>query len=92
MDSGQTNQRLGRIPLVIGMPIMITQNFDVQSGVVNGCHGVLKSVRYRLDDQGRRHAISCVVSASNTSAETVLPYLDDRTDVVALEDKISLTF
>ncbi|KAJ4464309.1 hypothetical protein C8J55DRAFT_434168, partial [Lentinula edodes] len=86
MDSGQTNQRLGRIPLVIGMPIMITQNFDVQSGVVNGCHGILKSIRYRLDHQGRRHAISCVVSALNTSAETVLPYLEDKTDVVALED------
>ncbi|KAJ4493163.1 hypothetical protein C8J55DRAFT_394788, partial [Lentinula edodes] len=80
------------IPLVIGMPIMIMQNFDIQGGVVNGCHGVLKSIRYRLDDQGCRHAISCVVSASNISAETALPYLDHKTDVVALEDKISLLF
>ncbi|KAJ3911582.1 hypothetical protein F5877DRAFT_55152, partial [Lentinula edodes] len=91
MDSGQTNHRLGRIPLVIGMPIMITQNFDVQGGVVNGCHGVLKSIRYRLDEQGRRHAISCVVSAPKTSAEAALPYLEHKTDVVALEDKISLS-
>jgi hypothetical protein len=29
MDSGKTNSRLGRIPLVIGMPVMILQNFDV---------------------------------------------------------------
>ncbi|KAJ4464237.1 hypothetical protein C8J55DRAFT_405368, partial [Lentinula edodes] len=87
-----TNQRLGRIPLVIGMPVMITHNFDVQSGVVNGCHGILKSIRYRLDSQGRQHAISCVISTQSINADSPLPYLDDAKDVVALEDKVSLSF
>ncbi|KAJ7232896.1 hypothetical protein C8J57DRAFT_1578414 [Mycena rebaudengoi] len=36
-------------------------NFDVPGGVVNGWTGTLVSVRYRVDDHGRRHAISCVV-------------------------------
>jgi hypothetical protein len=36
MNSGKTNQRLGVIPLVIGMPVMICQNFDVERGIVNG--------------------------------------------------------
>ncbi|KIK53151.1 hypothetical protein GYMLUDRAFT_179295, partial [Collybiopsis luxurians FD-317 M1] len=61
LDSGKTNQRLGKIPLVIGMPVVITQNFDMESGIVNGCHGTLKSIQYRIDSSGQRHAISCVV-------------------------------
>jgi hypothetical protein len=56
MDSGATNSRLGKIPLVIGMPVMISQNFDVHGGVVNGCYGSLRSVRYRVDRNGNRHA------------------------------------
>ncbi|KAJ3880115.1 hypothetical protein F5051DRAFT_482411, partial [Lentinula edodes] len=87
-----TNQRLGKIPLVVGMPVMITQNFDVDSGIVNGCQGILKSVRYRLDDHGRRHAISCVVRTNSTSLASPLPLLDDAEDVVVLEDKVTLTF
>ncbi|KAH7872503.1 uncharacterized protein C8R40DRAFT_1012916, partial [Lentinula edodes] len=85
-----TNQRLGRLPLVIGMPVMITQNFDVESGVVNGCQGILKSVRYRVDDQGFRHAISCVVEAKDTNARESLPFLSSNQHVAVIEDKISM--
>ncbi|KAK0229875.1 hypothetical protein EDD85DRAFT_749929, partial [Armillaria nabsnona] len=56
-----TSQRLGVLPLVIGMPVMITSNFDVEAGVVNGSTGMLKKIRYRQDEQGRRIALSCVV-------------------------------
>lgn len=92
LDSGKTNQRLGRLPLVIGMPVMITQNFDVESGVVNGCQGILKSVRYRVDDQGFRHAISCVVEAKDTNARESLPFLSSNQHVAVIEDKISMSF
>ncbi|KAJ7094148.1 hypothetical protein C8R44DRAFT_581449, partial [Mycena epipterygia] len=61
-----TNQRLGMIPLVIGMPVMITQNFDVEGGVVNRCTGKLVSVRYRFRDDGKRIALSCVIEAPDT--------------------------
>ncbi|KAJ6457651.1 hypothetical protein C8R45DRAFT_844067, partial [Mycena sanguinolenta] len=88
MDSGQTNQRLGKIPLVIGMPMMISQNFDVPGGVVNGCSGILKSVRYRLDAKGRRQAISCVIEAPDTSLGIVEGLPDHH--VVALEDTVSI--
>jgi ATP-dependent exoDNAse (exonuclease V) alpha subunit len=68
--------RLGKIPLVIGMPVMISQNFDVPGGVVNGCYGSLRSVRYRVDRDGNRHAISCIVEAPDTSAG-IVPGLPD---------------
>ncbi len=38
---GTTSQRLGMLPLVIGMPVMITQNFNIESGIVNGVMGIL---------------------------------------------------
>jgi hypothetical protein len=90
MDSGQTSQRLGKIPLVIGMPVMISQNFDVPGGVVNGCSGTLKSVRYRVDAKGRRHAISCVIEAPDTSPGIISGLPDHH--VVALEDTVSIEF
>ncbi|KAJ3887405.1 hypothetical protein GG344DRAFT_16415, partial [Lentinula edodes] len=85
-----TNQRLGRLPLVIGMPVMITQNFDVESGVVNGCQGILKKIRFRVDDEGQRHAISCVVEARDTNASQTLPFLTDKRHVAVIEDKTSI--
>ncbi|KAJ7645308.1 hypothetical protein B0H17DRAFT_835545, partial [Mycena rosella] len=65
-------------------------NFDVPGGVVNGCAGILKSARYRLDAKGRRHAISCVIEAPDTSPGIIegLP----GHHVVALEDTVSVEF
>ncbi|KAJ7886398.1 hypothetical protein B0H14DRAFT_2338219 [Mycena olivaceomarginata] len=89
MDSEQTNQRLGRIPLVLGMPVSNDfPNFDVPGGVVNGCSGTLKSVRYRLDAKGRRHAISCVIKAPDTPPGVIEGLADHH--VVALEDIITV--
>ncbi len=90
MHSGKTNQRLRRIPLVIGMPVMICQNFDVEHGVVNGCTGTLKKIRYRSDAQGRRHALSCVVETPTTSG-TPLTGLDEQS-VVVLQDTTDMRF
>jgi hypothetical protein len=86
LDSGKTNQRMGKIPLVIGMPVMFAQNFDVPGGVMNGCAGVLKSVSYRVDEHGNRHAISCIVEAPDTSPG-LIPGLPDH-HVVGLEDTV----
>jgi hypothetical protein len=56
---------------------MFAQNFDVPGGVVNGCAGTLKSVRYRTDKQGNRHAISCIVEAPDT-IPGLIPGLPDH--------------
>ncbi|KAJ7167188.1 hypothetical protein C8R43DRAFT_877491, partial [Mycena crocata] len=90
MDSGKTNSRLGRIPLVIGMPVMISQNFDVAGGVVNGCTGKLVSVRYKTGPDGKRYALSCVVEAPDTEAGIMsdLP----AHHVVSLQDTTDILF
>ncbi|KAF9053997.1 hypothetical protein BDP27DRAFT_1141204, partial [Rhodocollybia butyracea] len=83
---------IGCLPLVIGMPVMITQNFDVESGVVNGCQGTLSKIRYRVDAYGNRHAISCVVRAPTTTSNELLPFMETEHDVAVLEDSVKLTF
>ncbi|KAJ7136457.1 hypothetical protein C8R43DRAFT_893826, partial [Mycena crocata] len=90
MDSGKTNSRLGRIPLVIGMPVMISQNFDVEGGVVNGCTGKLVSVRYVVDAEGYRHALSCVIEALDTELG-IIPELPAY-HVVSLQDTTDIVF
>ena len=91
LHSGLTKQRLGKIPLVIGMPVMITHNFDVENGIVNGCTGILKSIRYTTDKMGNRYAVSCVVESPNISASTNLSMLGPNQAVV-LQDTIDLVF
>ncbi|KAJ7448421.1 hypothetical protein FB451DRAFT_966119, partial [Mycena latifolia] len=56
-----TKYRLGRLPLTIGMPVMITQNFDVENGIVNGATGIVKQIRYTADESGDRYVQSCIV-------------------------------
>ena len=90
LNSGITNQRLGKIPLVIGMPVMITQNYDVEGGIVNGCTGILKKIRYTTDSNGNRYALSCVVESPTISADplSTLP----KHHAVVLQDTIDLKF
>jgi len=90
LNSGTTNQRLGKIPLVIGMPVMITQNYDVKGGIVNGCTGILKKIRYSTDSNGNRYALSCVVESPSISAEplSTLP----KNHAVVLQETIDIKF
>jgi len=90
LHSGLTNQRLGKIPLVIGMPIIVGHNFDVEGGIVNGCQGILKSVRYTVDDDRNRHARSCIIHSLDTTCDN-LPQLQSG-ELVALENTVKLRF
>ncbi|PPQ86519.1 hypothetical protein CVT26_008820 [Gymnopilus dilepis] len=90
LHSGLTNQRLGKIPLVIGMPVMIGQNYDLEGGIVNGCMGKLRKIRYKEDEHGNRYATSCVVECDSISCEALhgLP----PNHAVVLEDTVDMTF
>ncbi|KAG1738066.1 hypothetical protein EDD22DRAFT_758925, partial [Suillus occidentalis] len=83
-----TNMRLGKIPLVIGMPIIVSQNFDVEGGIVNGSTGILKKVRYSLNDDNQRVLRSCIVEISQSSDEA-LPNLSPH-EIPIIEDSVEL--
>jgi hypothetical protein len=86
--SGQTKHRLRRIPLVVGMPVSINQNFDVNAGIVNGSSGFLRGVRYSSDNEGRRFLKSCVVEVPGSDPVEMahlpvhhFPVLPDVTEI-----------
>jgi len=60
-DSGQMKHRLQKIPLVVGMPVAVNQNFDVAAGVVNSSYGFSRKIRYFLDEKGWQYLKSCIV-------------------------------
>jgi len=88
--SGKTEQRMGLLPLVEGMPVMICQNYDVAHGIVNGCTGILQKIRYTVDEHGHRHAHSCVIRSESVDGPK-LPHLNEL-EIVALEDEVTMTF
>ena len=70
LNSDTTNQCLGRIPLVISMPVIITLNHDVEGGIVNGCTGILKKkIIYIPDSIDNQYTLSCVIERPSISAE-----------------------
>ncbi|KAJ7052912.1 hypothetical protein C8F01DRAFT_932803, partial [Mycena amicta] len=83
-----TSQRIGKLPLVVGMPVMVTHNFDVAAGVVNGSRGFVRSVRYETAANGRRHAVSCVVYIPDMTGPA-LPGLPEKHAAI-LAEKVSM--
>ncbi|OSC97381.1 hypothetical protein PYCCODRAFT_1332205, partial [Trametes coccinea BRFM310] len=85
-----TGHRLSRIPLVIGMPVVVSQNYDVHGGIVNGSIGTLTAIRFIQDSSmpNRRYLKSCVVHINDVSAPS-MPGLDVG-DYPVLEDTVSL--
>ena len=90
LNSSVTAYRLGKLPLVNGMPVMVASNFDVEGGVVNGCAAILDSVRYWVDERGDRHANSCVIRADSISGEA-MPNLRPH-QAVAIADEKAIKF
>lgn len=91
MHSGRTAHQLGRIPLVIGMPIIISQNFDVAGGIVNGSIGTLSKICYVTDSKtDQRFLTSCVVCLSDSTASR-MPGLDN-TEYPILPDTVKMKF
>ncbi len=89
--SGKTNHRLGKLPLVEGMPVIVSQNYDVNGGVVNGTIWVLRKVRTVQDRTSGEYLLkSCIISIKDVhcSAMTNLP----EGDLPILQDVVDMTF
>jgi ATP-dependent exoDNAse (exonuclease V) alpha subunit len=72
------------------MPFMITQNYDVQGGIVNGTMGIVKEIRYSINELGERCAKSCVVYVPDMVGPA-LPNLPPK-HAAALAETVDMTF
>src|SRR5690606_38239284 len=54
-----------------GMPVLVSQNFDVQGGVVNGSYGTVKSIRYKTIGAGFRILTACVVTIDESVCDAM---------------------
>ncbi|KAF8143072.1 hypothetical protein K438DRAFT_1634279 [Mycena galopus ATCC 62051] len=52
--STHTKDSLGKLPLSIGMKVMVTENIALKASVVNGAEGILREIHYSLDSKGCR--------------------------------------
>ncbi|KAF5335465.1 hypothetical protein D9611_012159 [Ephemerocybe angulata] len=72
MVSGSSTQyKLGKMALVIGMPMMLVQNFDIAAGVVNGVIGTLQSLKYSLDDDQQRILKSVIIRTEDMKGDPI---------------------
>ena len=72
--SGKTGQRLGKIPIALGMPVIVSQNFDIKEGLVNGSFGYLRDYRFQTDEDEVRTLTSCIVELPDSTINP-LPHL-----------------
>ncbi|KAG1856863.1 hypothetical protein C8R48DRAFT_547860, partial [Suillus tomentosus] len=61
LTTTDTHDSLGRLPLIPGMPVMVTENAATSYKIVNGSKGTLKSLRYEVDERGYRFAVCAFV-------------------------------
>jgi hypothetical protein len=90
LHSGLTGNHLQRLPLVLGMPVMATQNISLESGIVNGTIGRIKSIHYKLSPDSLRILTSCTIHIPHNSHDC-MPGLHDRQFLV-LPDATSFRY
>ncbi|KAG1807361.1 P-loop containing nucleoside triphosphate hydrolase protein [Suillus variegatus] len=73
IQSSYTNDALGELPLIPGMPVMITENAATSCKIVNGSKGTLKSITYEVDN-GQRYAACALVDIPESALH--VPDLD----------------
>ncbi|KAG1874905.1 hypothetical protein F4604DRAFT_1880785 [Suillus subluteus] len=61
LGASDTGDAIGKLPLIPGMPVMITENAATSSHIVNGSRGILKSVTYDVDPDGNKFAACALV-------------------------------
>ncbi|KIY65096.1 hypothetical protein CYLTODRAFT_357364 [Cylindrobasidium torrendii FP15055 ss-10] len=70
-QKSMANDLPGRLPLTIGMPVIVTDNVLVKKGVSNGSRGTLAGVKY-YERSGKRYASSVDVILPNYRGDNKL--------------------
>ena len=71
IHSGKTKCRLGRLPLFLGMPVLLAQDFNVEVRIANGSCGIVKCIHYRTNLEGKHFSTSVVVEVQGSNEEVL---------------------
>ena len=52
-----TDDAIGMLPLVPGMNVMITDNLAMQGKLANGFQGIIKDIKYEMNEYGHWRAV-----------------------------------
>ena len=83
-SSSQTEDSLGRIPIFLGMKVMITSNLAISRGIVNGAEGIVQDILYTTDDDGHRYPSVVYVRVKGSGSfasdldSDIVPILPER--------------
>ncbi|KAG0701019.1 hypothetical protein DFH29DRAFT_929327 [Suillus ampliporus] len=69
MQTSNTNNAIGKLPLIPEMLVMITENAATSCKIVNGSKGILKSVTYDIDEDGNRYAVCVLVDIPESTLQ-----------------------
>jgi hypothetical protein len=69
VPSTRTGDALGKLPLVPGMKVMITENIAMLARVVNGIEGHLVSIKWEMDELHRRYARCAYVEIKGSNVK-----------------------
>lgn len=75
---------MGRLPLVPGMPVTVTENLSIENKIVNGSQGTVKDIIYRTVPEGQEVVCAYVNITSSPLAfdgldESVVPIFPKST-------------
>ncbi|PPQ81034.1 hypothetical protein CVT26_002879 [Gymnopilus dilepis] len=56
LPSAVNKESFGRLPLFVGMKVMVTENLAFDNGIVNGSEGIVHDIIFDEDEQARRYA------------------------------------
>ncbi|KAJ7088874.1 hypothetical protein B0H15DRAFT_780400 [Mycena belliarum] len=85
LRSALTKDSLGRLPLAIGMKVMVMDNIALSAAMVNGAKGILRGVKYSTDNKGRRYVDCAYVEIPRSGvnmtglAANVVPIVPQKT-------------
>jgi ATP-dependent DNA helicase PIF1 len=96
--SSLTGDSLGRIPMVPGMKLMVTENIAIQNKLVNGAEGTLHSIKYDTDADGNRYLLAAYLHVPECGLVTpglpvdVVPIMPVRSGFTYRRNKYSPSF
>lgn len=67
---------VGQLALFCGMQVMVQENIAFSRNVVNGAEGIIRSIKYDQDENGRRYVV--VVYVEISGAGKICPLLEEN--------------